>query len=110
MHAGCPVIKGEKWSATKWIHVQPFRARQLEDMTTCADHHENCDMWAKVRQPMMWSAIAVGHARWTVHGQGASKGCDWRLSWQEGAIPRHCAEWEGTACVLITFLISAVLI
>jgi hypothetical protein len=20
-HAGCPVLKGEKWSATKWMHV-----------------------------------------------------------------------------------------
>jgi prolyl 4-hydroxylase len=24
MHAGCPVIKGVKWSATSWIHTQPF--------------------------------------------------------------------------------------
>jgi len=23
-HTGCPVIKGTKWSATKWIHTQPF--------------------------------------------------------------------------------------
>ena len=22
-HAGCPVILGEKWTATKWIHVAP---------------------------------------------------------------------------------------
>lgn len=25
MHAGCPVIKGIKWTATKWIHARPFR-------------------------------------------------------------------------------------
>ena len=24
-HASCPVIRGVKWSATKWFHVQPFR-------------------------------------------------------------------------------------
>ncbi|CAI7778109.1 unnamed protein product, partial [Closterium sp. NIES-53] len=24
LHAGCPVISGEKWSATKWIHVDAF--------------------------------------------------------------------------------------
>lgn len=25
LHSGCPVIKGEKWTATKWIHQGPFR-------------------------------------------------------------------------------------
>ncbi|XP_034926889.1 probable prolyl 4-hydroxylase 7 [Populus alba] len=24
LHASCPVIEGEKWSATKWIHVRSF--------------------------------------------------------------------------------------
>eukprot|EP00271_Cylindrocystis_brebissonii_P014476 TRINITY_DN35827_c0_g1_i1.p1 TRINITY_DN35827_c0_g1~~TRINITY_DN35827_c0_g1_i1.p1 ORF type:complete len:278 (-),score=42.73 TRINITY_DN35827_c0_g1_i1:390-1223(-) len=26
LHAGCPVIKGNKWSATKWMRVHPYRA------------------------------------------------------------------------------------
>mmetsp|Transcript_4979 Transcript_4979/g.8673 ORF Transcript_4979/g.8673 Transcript_4979/m.8673 type:complete len:264 (-) Transcript_4979:519-1310(-) len=25
LHGSCPVTKGEKWSATKWIHVGPFQ-------------------------------------------------------------------------------------
>jgi hypothetical protein len=25
LHASCPTLKGEKWSATKWIHVGGFR-------------------------------------------------------------------------------------
>lgn len=25
LHGGCPVTKGEKWVATKWIHEKPFR-------------------------------------------------------------------------------------
>ncbi|KAH7365546.1 hypothetical protein KP509_18G034000 [Ceratopteris richardii] len=25
LHGGCPVIKGNKWSATKWMHVNEFR-------------------------------------------------------------------------------------
>ncbi len=25
MHTGCPVIKGVKWNAVKWIHGKPFR-------------------------------------------------------------------------------------
>ena len=24
-HAGCPVLKGEKWTATKWMHGTPFK-------------------------------------------------------------------------------------
>lgn len=24
LHTGCPVIKGDKWSATKWIRVNEF--------------------------------------------------------------------------------------
>ncbi len=29
MHTGCPVIKGVKWTATKWIHTLPFRPEWL---------------------------------------------------------------------------------
>ena len=24
-HAGCPVLAGEKWTATKWFHIDPYR-------------------------------------------------------------------------------------
>ena len=24
LHGSCPTLKGEKWSATKWIHVGAF--------------------------------------------------------------------------------------
>eukprot|EP01052_Picozoa_sp_SAG31_P000793 SAG31_NODE_23_length_33717_cov_17.863585_13_plen_98_part_00 len=23
-HAGCPLLEGEKWAATRWIHHEPF--------------------------------------------------------------------------------------
>lgn len=26
LHAGCPVIRGDKWSATKWMRVDNFEA------------------------------------------------------------------------------------
>ncbi|CAI6011316.1 unnamed protein product [Closterium sp. NIES-65] len=28
LHAGCPVLAGEKWSATKWIHVRSFEEEE----------------------------------------------------------------------------------
>ncbi|XAR51792.1 Procollagen-proline dioxygenase [Bertholletia excelsa] len=42
LHGSCPVIEGEKWSATKWIHVRSFE----EANGDCVDESENCAMWA----------------------------------------------------------------
>ncbi|PPD98093.1 hypothetical protein GOBAR_DD04883 [Gossypium barbadense] len=51
LHGSCPVIKGEKWSATKWIHVRSFdRSKRLNRraaMGECVDENENCAGWAK---------------------------------------------------------------
>ncbi|GAB2266374.1 Probable prolyl 4-hydroxylase 4 [Dionaea muscipula] len=44
LHGGCPVIEGEKWSATKWIHVDNFNKIVGED--GCTDLHKNCETWA----------------------------------------------------------------
>ncbi|PIA44680.1 hypothetical protein AQUCO_01700346v1 [Aquilegia coerulea] len=43
--AGCPVLEGEKWSATKWIHVDSFD-KILGDVGGCADENERCEQWA----------------------------------------------------------------
>ncbi|XP_022138694.1 probable prolyl 4-hydroxylase 4 [Momordica charantia] len=45
LHGGCPVIEGEKWSATKWIHVDSF-SKNLTDIGNCTDQNENCERWA----------------------------------------------------------------
>jgi prolyl 4-hydroxylase len=29
LHAGCPVVRGDKWSATKWLRVEPYSASWL---------------------------------------------------------------------------------
>ncbi|KAB2085156.1 hypothetical protein ERO13_A05G362700v2 [Gossypium hirsutum] len=51
LHGSCPVIKGEKWSATKWIHVRSFdRSKRLNRRAAigeCVDENENCAGWAK---------------------------------------------------------------
>jgi prolyl 4-hydroxylase len=45
LHGSCPVIKGEKWSATKWIHVKSFERSVKRNF--CDDESANCAMWAK---------------------------------------------------------------
>ena len=49
LHGSCPVIEGEKWSATKWIHVADFDKpieRVVEVDGGCVDENENCERWA----------------------------------------------------------------
>ncbi|XP_020091361.1 probable prolyl 4-hydroxylase 7 [Ananas comosus] len=47
MHGSCPVIAGEKWTATKWIHLTPFSflssSRRSKE---CEDENESCARWA----------------------------------------------------------------
>mmetsp|Transcript_41057 Transcript_41057/g.65809 ORF Transcript_41057/g.65809 Transcript_41057/m.65809 type:complete len:99 (-) Transcript_41057:429-725(-) len=47
-HAGCPVIKGEKWSATKWMHVGAFEVGHHMKFGpgVCDDENDSCVMWA----------------------------------------------------------------
>lgn len=75
LHGSCPVIKGEKWSATKWIHVRSFdepvrRSAEGE----CVDENEHCAMWAKagecVKNPMymVGSKGSYGYCRKSCNG------------------------------------------
>ncbi|CAI9118669.1 OLC1v1020265C1 [Oldenlandia corymbosa var. corymbosa] len=45
LHGGCPVLEGEKWSATKWIHVDSFD-KILGSSDGCTDANDNCERWA----------------------------------------------------------------
>ncbi|XP_065878152.1 probable prolyl 4-hydroxylase 6 [Euphorbia lathyris] len=49
LHGSCPVIQGEKWSGTKWIHVRSFdKSLGLnQNQMDCVDLDENCQLWAK---------------------------------------------------------------
>eukprot|EP00878_Enallax_costatus_P025017 GHUV01026734.1.p1 GENE.GHUV01026734.1~~GHUV01026734.1.p1 ORF type:complete len:169 (+),score=33.04 GHUV01026734.1:608-1114(+) len=50
LHGSCPTTKGEKWSATKWIHVEAFGQGadwQTAKWRGCVDANENCDYWAR---------------------------------------------------------------
>lgn len=59
LHAGCPVIEGEKWSATKWIHVDSFN-KNLEASGNCTDMNESCQRWAALGECIKNPEYMVG--------------------------------------------------
>eukprot|EP00775_Hariotina_reticulata_P001675 gene1675-2018_t len=48
LHGSCPTLKGNKWSATKWIHVFPFGVppKQPAKPGECVDDNDQCKEWA----------------------------------------------------------------
>ena len=59
-HAGCPVVRGEKWTATKWMHVAPVSSHDANHRVfyegrevgteECRDTHETCHSWAEQKE------------------------------------------------------------
>ncbi|KAK8278248.1 hypothetical protein V6Z12_D09G030400 [Gossypium hirsutum] len=74
LHGSCPVIKDEKWSATKWIHVQSFdnMESQTED---CVDKNGNCPFWAKAGECEKNPAYMVGSEEFTEYCRKSCKVC-----------------------------------
>uniref|UniRef100_A0A0D9VPX6 procollagen-proline 4-dioxygenase n=1 Tax=Leersia perrieri TaxID=77586 RepID=A0A0D9VPX6_9ORYZ len=68
LHGSCPVIEGEKWSATKWIHVKSFDNRR-RIAAKCEDEHALCPKWAAqgecAKNPgyMVGSSVTPGYCR-----------------------------------------------
>ncbi|XAR71214.1 Procollagen-proline dioxygenase [Bertholletia excelsa] len=69
LHGSCPVIEGEKWSATKWIHVRSFESSGKHADAECTDENENCARWAAAgeckKNPiyMVGTEEALGYCR-----------------------------------------------
>ncbi|PSS35175.1 Prolyl 4-hydroxylase [Actinidia chinensis var. chinensis] len=69
LHGSCPVIEGEKWSATKWIHVRSFDKTAKPGNKDCTDDDAHCAQWAAngecKRNPvyMVGSEESLGYCR-----------------------------------------------
>ncbi|GJZ40475.1 probable prolyl 4-hydroxylase 4, partial [Tanacetum coccineum] len=81
LHGGCPVLEGEKWSATKWIHVDSFD-KIIDNGGSCKDENENCERWAalgectKNKEYMVGTPELPGYCRrsWA-HVKVGTSGC-----------------------------------
>ncbi|KAL8528284.1 hypothetical protein ACS0TY_005911 [Phlomoides rotata] len=64
LHGSCPVIEGEKWSATKWIHVRSFESDRGGE---CVDKSPYCQGWAQrgecKRNPLYMVHASKGFCR-----------------------------------------------
>lgn len=66
---GCPVLEGEKWSATKWSHVDSFDKIVASPGGDCADENDNCERWAALgectnnREYMVGTPEGPGYCR-----------------------------------------------
>jgi len=67
MHAGCPVIKGTKWTATKWIHARPFRwsfPPPPKSPPGCENKHDTCKAWANAGECKKNPGFMIEECKW----------------------------------------------
>eukprot|EP00877_Chromochloris_zofingiensis_P008230 jgi/Chrzof1/3660/Cz13g04040.t1 len=83
MHTGCPVIKGVKWTATKWIHARPFRPESYAykpepffDPGNCEDFEARCAEWEKAGECKKNPGYMVGNAGFGGRCRASCKVCE----------------------------------
>uniref|UniRef100_A0A061R6Q9 procollagen-proline 4-dioxygenase n=2 Tax=Tetraselmis sp. GSL018 TaxID=582737 RepID=A0A061R6Q9_9CHLO len=92
LHEACPVIRGTKWSAVKWIHMAPFavdgeqpvafeevvshRKAPARSAGECRDEDVNCAYWARTGECDNNPAYMVGTAGSPGHCLESCGRCD----------------------------------
>ncbi|KAA8548030.1 hypothetical protein F0562_004709 [Nyssa sinensis] len=76
LHGSCPVIEGEKWSATKWIHVRSFEKTMKHSVNSgCVDQDVNCPRWAAAGECKKNPLYMVGNEDATGYCRKSCKVC-----------------------------------
>ena len=73
MHAGCPVVKGTKWTATKWIHARPYHYRipgPKPAREGCENKDERCKGWANAGECEKNPAFMTVNCKWACRVPG----------------------------------------
>ena len=73
MHAGCPVVKGHKWTATKWIHARPFHYKipgPKAAKAGCENKDERCTCWANADECDRNPAFMRENCKWACRVPG----------------------------------------
>ncbi|KAH7435237.1 hypothetical protein KP509_06G055500 [Ceratopteris richardii] len=73
LHGSCPVIEGEKWSATKWIHVDSFD--KPRKAVGCKDENANCAEWAAMGECQKNPSYMVGTDAYPGSCRGSCRVC-----------------------------------
>ena len=73
MHAGCPVVKGTKWTATKWIHARPFHYKLPNPKPPkegCENTDERCKGWANAGECERNPGFMTKNCKWACRVPG----------------------------------------
>ncbi|KAG1679837.1 hypothetical protein FOA52_012750 [Chlamydomonas sp. UWO 241] len=87
LHGSCPVIQGEKWSATKWIHIAKLSEGHVvrkqyvppppPDTAGCINRHKMCEHWAESGECIDNAGYMMGSKQTPGDCIKACNRCEW---------------------------------
>jgi len=77
LHGSCPVIRGTKYSATKWMHVGGFGmyAPNAKRSHSCENENALCEQWARAGECEKNPAFMIGSEEYPGGCMKACKKC-----------------------------------